>query len=206
MGLVPNTNKNNVSICIPTCGQCEIEFAHSLAVMMCETQHTGVGLRVTTRSGSLIAASRQALAEKSLGFSGCTHLLFLDDDMGFPPDTLTRMLAHDEGIVGVNYLRREEKRSPVACSTDRKLMFLDDESSGLVEASSTGTGIMLIRMEVFRALPKPWFETSYNIQSGHYEGEDRYFCHKAADYGYKTWIDQDLSKEVVHIGSKRYVW
>lgn len=173
---------------------------------MCEATIARIGLRITCRSGSLIAANRQYLAEQSLGYECCSHLLFLDDDMLFPADTLMRMLSHSEPIVGVNYRRRQEEVAPVAVTADGQHMGMSEESTGLVEGMSTGTGIMLIALEVFRALPKPWFETHYDIKTGQFVGEDRYFCHKAAEFGYKTMIDLDLSREVVHVGSKHYGW
>ena len=33
----------------------------------------------------------------------CTHILFSDDDMEYPPDTLQKLLAHDKDLIGTLY-------------------------------------------------------------------------------------------------------
>ncbi len=38
------------------------------------------------------------------------------------------------------------------------------------------------------------------------EGEDIYFCIKAKDAGFDTWVDHDLSKGIKHIGQYVYGW
>jgi hypothetical protein len=35
-------------------------------------------------------------------------------------------------------------------------------------------------------------------------GEDYYFCYKARQKGIRVWVDNDLTKEVFHIGRKEY--
>jgi hypothetical protein len=37
-------------------------------------------------------------------------------------------------------------------------------------------------------------------------GEDIYFCIKAKDAGFDTWVDHDLSKGIKHIGQYVYGW
>ena len=64
---------------------------------------------------------------------------------------------------------------------------------------------MLIDAEVIRGIEKPYF---YFEQLPNHKilGEDIYFCIKASDAGYRTYVDHDLSKEIKHIGSYQYGW
>ena len=130
---------------------------------------------------------RNKLAKLALE-QGAEWLMFLDDDHAFHPDLLTRLLAHDEMIVGSLYLQRMMPFAPVAYShktEDEVYMPIDLTSlpsDGLVEVAAVGTGGMLIRSEVFRALEYPWFEHGR-------ASEDLIFCDRARDAGFQIYCD-----------------
>jgi hypothetical protein len=64
---------------------------------------------------------------------------------------------------------------------------------------------MLIDACVFKDLEKPWFYFE-QLPQGKVLGEDIYFCIKASDAGFKTYVDHDLSLEIKHIGTYQYGW
>jgi hypothetical protein len=35
-------------------------------------------------------------------------------------------------------------------------------------------------------------------------GEDIYFCFKAREAGFDIWLEQDISKQVAHVGTRAY--
>jgi hypothetical protein len=53
--------------------------------------------------------ARNHLADVAVNvIDGASHILFLDSDMTFPPDTLQRLLDHKVPIVGADYVKRND--------------------------------------------------------------------------------------------------
>ncbi len=196
-----------VAICVPARDTVCTGFAYDLARLSAHFYgRAPVGTSMTLHfvSGTLIADQRQKMAEKALR-DGCDHILFLDSDMRFPAYVLDRLLAHDKDIIACNYPTRRLPVKTVAFSDFSNLSCITSlDKVGLQEVDAVGMGVMLVKAEVFRKLPKPWFQISYLPNAGMYIGEDIYFCKLAQAHGYKVSIDHDLSKEVGHIGSFEY--
>lgn len=121
--------------------------------------------------------------------AGSEWVLFLDDDHAFPPEILLNLLAHERPIVGALYLQRQRPFGPIAYSEkngelDYKQVDLRtiDPDGGLLEVVACGTGGMLIRAEVFHAMPYPWFEHGR-------ASEDLIFCDKARELGFPIYVD-----------------
>jgi hypothetical protein len=83
----------------------------------------------------------------------------------------------------------------------RQPVFSMPESTGLEEVGSVGTGVMLIKREVFQGMSEPWFDMPWQYDNRGYMGEDVFFCKKAQELGFKVYIDHDVSKEIGHIGT-----
>ena len=156
-------------------------------------------------TGSILPDVRHRCVAEAVKWNA-THMLFLDDDMHFPRDTLHRLLKHNLPVVGANYVRRVFPPIPTAYSKDKTgKVYTRMESTGLEEVSHLGTGIMLIDMRVFDLIDLPFFELRADGDHVRPKGEDVYFCHKCADAGLKLYIDHDLSKEVGHYGELCYI-
>lgn len=183
-------------------------FAFDLASMCSATvvARKDIDLRLSTWQGTVIHAARRNLVKRALE-TDCTHILFLDSDMRFPRNTLVRLLSHGVPIVGANYSTRGTPSIPVSfrsSENSKDRVYTEPDSTGLEAVDGTGFGVMLIDMEVFRALPQPWFSFEWKTPS-HMVGEDLYFSRKArAELGLDTLIDHDLSKEVKHVGTHEY--
>lgn len=94
-----------------------------------------------------------------------THLLFIDDDMGFDPVLLYDMLALQYDVVGAIYPRRQIELTNVLKHADKpfdQAIALGTEfigsprnkgqKSNFIEVSQCGTGIMLISRECVRQM------------------------------------------------------
>lgn len=83
----------------------------------------------------------------------CTHLLFVEDDMHLPRGIVEDLLAEDTDIALADYPVRE---------TQHSVMYLDGEFA------YGGTGLCLVRREVFDLMEPPYFRThvAYQIQDG----------------------------------------
>lgn len=139
---------------------------------------------------------RNSLAQRAVD-EGAEWLLFLDDDHVFPDDILIRLLAHDLPVVGALYLQRQVPFAPIAYSekTDDAryipIDLTDAPATGLLEVAALGTGGMLIRTEVFRAMEYPWFEHGR-------ASEDLIFCDKVNELGLGP-IHVDLGVRLGHM-------
>lgn len=207
--------KLRVAICIPTRGQVCQGFAYDLAQMMC---YTGIALvsndlldiALLFTDGTYIASNREDLVEKA--FEGKpTHLMWLDDDMRFPQDILVRLLKHNKPVVAANYTTRKTpcipitiKHISVAKGKPSGRLVTTPESTGLEQVEAVGFGVVLIRADVFRKIPKPWFENYWSREMNRWVGEDVDFSRKCTKAGIELLVDHDLSKEIGHVGSFTY--
>jgi len=195
-----------LAICIPARDMVNTGFAYDLARLTAywSAKHvpTGGALHLFTSAGTLIADQRENLAKEALAVNA-DYVLYLDSDMRFPKDVVDRMAAHQQPIVAGNYSTRGLPAKPVAFSNAlcNEYIYTGASSSGLQECYAIGMGVMLVHADVFKQMPRPWFQIGYSSKNGAFFGEDIHFCHKAAQHGFKTMIDHGVSKEIRHIGS-----
>lgn len=139
-----------------------------------------------------------------------THLLFLDSDQTFPPDTLTRLLKRDRDIVGSTYRARHYPHShfffPIDIlgenPTAGALLGVDPgKRTGLVPVAAVPCGTMLIKRKVLDGLDYPWFWISEGFAPGLNQSNDVNFCFKARSKGFRVYCDLDLSRDVGHFGN-----
>ncbi len=133
-----------------------------------------------------------------------THVLWLDDDHVFNPDLAVRLASHDVDIVSALYFARTGSPLPVAYVKDPEKQderythyTLFEPPTTLVEADAVGFGAVLMRREIFDAVPYPWFSFDEGC------GEDIYFCVNAKEAGFRIWLDGEY--RLGHIGSHRIV-
>lgn len=206
--VTPEKPKIRVCVAIPSGDQVAAGFMYDLATLTGATMaaRRDIDLRLSHVQGTIIHTARRDLVRMALK-GDCTHILFLDSDMRFPRGTLLRLLSHGVPIVGANYPTRRHPSRPVSFvsdKSDKDRVYTELESTGLQEVDSTGFGVMLIDMDVFRNLPEPWFSFEWRTPQ-HMVGEDVYFSRKVrAELGLPTLIDHDLSKQVKHIGIHEY--
>lgn len=149
---------------------------------------------VSTR-GYNTSENRNYIAAQAIK-KGCTHLFFVDDDIIVEPDTLNRLLVHDKDIVGGIYMTKYEKQEPV-------VEYLDDKKpEGLFKCGAIGTGCMLIKIDVFKKLPQPWFKYEWNKNGSIKKSHDWIFCEDARKIGYDIWAFNRLN--IKHIGQYEY--
>ncbi len=152
--------------------------------------------------------ARNILAQMAIDY-GCTHLLILDDDSLFDDQNLfIKLIAHDKDIVGVKAYTRKPPHMPCVFYKTAQGFFqeVDFDSCGLREVGALGMAVTLIKTDVFRKMPEPWFEFGrVNVLGRGHEriGEDLYFCDKAIKAGFKVYCDTDI--ETAHVGDNMIV-
>jgi hypothetical protein len=158
------------------------------------------GLYVNTLSSSILPQGRQALVDLALK-AEATHLLWIDSDMSFPRDMLLRFLQRDEKIIGINAVTRRPPHLSCAQYADGSFVKTARDSQGLEKVGRTGFGVIWIAAEVFTAMPKPYFQFPWDEKLQDFRGEDMDFFDKANRLGFESYIDHNLSKEIMHFGS-----
>jgi hypothetical protein len=159
-------------------------------------------LDVYNGRGTLIADQREALVDIAMA-SDCDAILWLDSDMRFPKDMLELFIMSGQDIIAANYTTRRPPLETVAFANyeDLQRVPTTKKSKGMQEVAAVGMGCMFVRMDVYRALKKPYFMIGYSHGATGYVGEDIYFCKAAQAAGFKVMIDHDISKAVRHIGT-----
>lgn len=194
-----------IAICIPSGDDWKADFGYDLAQMLLHTcaGRTGFAIGLENIRLSVLPTARNLLVKHALQ-NGVTHILMLDADMRFPPDTLIRLLSARKPIVAANCVQRCFPSRATAWK-DNRFVYTDDTKSGLEEVESIGTAVMLIDARVFEDIPPPafFFEPKPDDPLT-FLGEDQYFCRKAREHGHGVWIDHDLSRDVGHVGTLAY--
>jgi len=182
-----------VALGIPSGDMVHADFAMSLATMC---MSPGASVALINAKSSLVPLGRNQCVAAARKINA-THLMFLDTDMVFPPDTLKRLLAHGKDVVGATYAKRASPQHPLTVSENGKV---EQIASGLRRVKLLPTGCLLIRLNVFDKLEAPYF--NLEAEGGQLRGEDYFFCERARAAGIELWCDGDLSSQLGHIGQK----
>jgi len=164
------------------------------------------------QNGTVVDFSRNVTCKMALEHDA-THVCFVDTDMTFPADTINRLLALKQPVVGV---ASRKKKLPLQYTIEV------DEPAGARGITDdelpkepfcrigdypilVGTGIMLIDLQKVNGIvARPWFlfGTFWNDEDVGYTGEDIYFCRKVWKAGLEVWCDPTIP--IKHIGDFEY--
>lgn len=200
---LPEPAPRRLVVCVPSAGHPTLGFAYSLAKCFLTVHDPRHGLAawqiaLIFGDGSVIHDNRERLVDQALAMQA-THVLFLDDDMTFPPEAVVSLLKRDIPFVACNYIRRKPPHIGVASRADLTgTVVTTPDSTGLEAAHGTGFGMALIAREVFAAVPKPWFMPMWEAATVMYHSEDVMFCRRAQAAGFQLYIDQDASRLLGH--------
>ncbi len=160
--------------------------------------------------GSILSRSRHRIVRQAQKDKS-THLLFLDSDQSFPPDLIHRWVGHNVDVVAANVATKTVPAMPTARRAPKVNepgfgipVYTDASSKGLEKVWRVGTGLMLIKMDVFSRITEPLFEVRYMPDVDDYQGEDWSMVEAFARAGVDLWIDHDVSKKVGHWGTMNY--
>lgn len=200
-------------ILVPTTGLCRAAFTFSLANLVMHYAQNRIfpdsdkqSLNIEPVEGSGISANRERLVAGALT-GDTTHILFIDEDMGFAPDTLHLLASRKKPIVGCNYKMRVKGKGFTALAPDKKTRIeTTEDSTGLEECHYTGFGFCLIERWVFEKIERPWFLIGYNTETNTYTTEDAGFARRIEEAGIPWYVDHDASKKVLHWGNYAYSW
>jgi hypothetical protein len=164
--------------------------------------------RIVPVAGMPYDHARNAAVQQFLQ-SDCSHLFFLDSDVIPPSDAILRLLARNVPVVSGMYCRRSPPHGiPVAIKNGTWLT--NFRKGEVVEVDYVGAGCLLVRRDVFEALPpsdaarnKHWFDWRVDmaglVPQGEAVSEDFRFCQLVREK-LNTKILLDTSIECRHCG------
>ncbi len=181
-----------------------------------------IRFRITTlRNESLITRARNILTAMYL-HSDCTHLMFIDADIEFDPESVFRMMMMDKDIITGAY---PKKTLPIDYAINFKFKDIANKQvnvdHGAVEVLDASTGFFMIKRDVFEkmiiAYPDlhykndssidpifnphcyAFFDTYLDKKDNRYLSEDYAFCRLWQNIGGKIWLDPKT--KLNHVGS-----
>lgn len=186
-----------LAIAVPALEQSPTPWSFDLARLYAATCAAVPSITLAGEIGTFVHQAREKLLHDVTELWGATHVLWLDADMTFPPDTALRLMAHDVDVVAANYVKRAGAHRPTAMRAGQHVYSLD--KTGLEPVDHVGMGVFLMKTSAVAGLPWPrfWYSTPT-------ETEDVYFCRLLRNAGREILIDHDLSKQVGHIGQHTY--
>jgi len=202
-----------VTLAVCTNRQVKPKTVQSLLELVAYSKDIDFHILVATR-GFTIAENRNYCVVQAQR-NNSDYLLFVDDDMTLPPDTLEKLLARNKDVVGVNSYSRCLPLSSTVGLLDKNGEYLRPEHhtawecrvpKELFKCYFVGMGVGLIDMKVFEKIEKPYFEF-ITYKKGEFKGmvkvgEDGSFCEKVKKSGGEIWCDGSIP--IGHLGEYEY--
>jgi hypothetical protein len=217
----------SVMICTPVARTPAWQYTRSI-VDTCEVL-TCLGIKHVVRfvvGNSNLPRARNELTATFLA-SNYSDLLFIDDDMGWEPTAVLRLLSSDQKLIGgVGRMRVDKPNTDPSVWCWRPKLNergeLTQDEMGALWAEMVGTAFMRIERSVFRRIQMdsqiwklPPLEAQTKEEGANYyrffrfgnpavehEGEDFGFCELWEANGGSVWIDPTITLE--HVGERSY--
>jgi hypothetical protein len=186
-------NTPKVALCLPHTGEVTTAWAHRTWGPLVYSRVTFCMKKPLMANGVPVAVARESLAEAAIQ-DGADYIFFIDSDIiAESPDDINEVLSMliEDNLPIVSGMYRAKKYNMVPWA-----MWKHNEKTGdfkpivswnkpLINADVAGMGCMLIKFEVFKNTPKPWFRWDALMVPS----EDFFFLLKAKKAGYNTVID-----------------
>lgn len=188
-----------LAICVPVRDTVTTSFSYSLAQLTAYLSHHNIEFGLYYESGSILPEQRNKLVTTALS-NNADEILWLDSDMIFPANIYHKLASHNKHIVGCNYSTRTKPYRTVAFTDVKDYSKTLQETTGLHSVKSLGMGCMLVDIDVYKDLSKPWYYFEYVKEHDTMMGEDVAFGNNARQHGYETFVDCDTSQLIQHTG------
>lgn len=197
-----------LAVCTPSNGFWTAEFGMSLvnlSLWVGRRQvpgYKGQGLRLVHTRGSILPQLRRKQVEIALK-GGASHILFIDSDQEFPPDTAHRLVNWRKPVVACNIAVKTVPSAPTARTKGEWVgghPVYSNEQTGLEQVWRVGCGVMMVEAEVFKKIAKPWFMCAWDEEMQDEIGEDWWFCSQCEKAGIPIYVDHGLSLDIGHVG------
>jgi len=212
-----NIQKSFLAICVPCYGG-QVTEKHYVSMMSytIACMKNGMTFSIETLANeSLVTRARNNLVAKMMMNPKTTHLMFVDADVGFAPESVYKLIGHNKDVVGGIYPKKTFEPDYVFNPS------LDSKRDGdLIEVDDIGTGFLLIKREVIQKMfdnfpdlkyrnninidseAEPFmyalFDTHIDKKTSTYLSEDYTFCNRWRELGGKIYADTSI--QLSHTG------
>ena len=196
-----DTKQVKLSILVPTRDTVHSQFSYCLAQLFKTTSELDIETFLFYDSSTILLNQRERLLEQAKKVNS-DYVLWIDSDMMFPSTTAVRLLEHNKDIVACNYTKRTKPLKTVAYTNlnDWNSWVPMEPQDELVKVEGVGMGCMLMKLDIFEKIQKPYFEFRYKEDTQDYFGEDFILLSKLREQGYDVYIDTVLSMDIKHLG------
>lgn len=187
--------KKKVFIAIPNCGTIIPELVLNLLQW---THDSKYDIRVFMPKNIFPSDAARNRCVKEFLESDSDYLLWIDDDVYCPPETIDRLVGADRDIIGavcfaMKYERNECFPYPVTLRYNEERKYIAYYGRGIEEIDATGSACLMFKRKVYEAKE---LETPYQFHY-HKDGTLSLTCdfdvlQKAQKAGFKIFIDFDL--------------
>jgi glycosyltransferase involved in cell wall biosynthesis len=193
--------KKRILIAIPTNRNIEAETFKSIYNLIIPDGYT---VEFQYFWGYQVDQVRNLIAHWIINY-GYNYLFAVDSDIAFAPDTLVKLLSHDKDLVSGIYVQRIPGRHTIEIMRKNNqggvshVDWNEIRGQGLIQIEGCGFGCVLVKAEVFKAIPYPHFLYHSAIDHANTLSEDVHFCNQMRDRGFSLWADTSIICD--HIGS-----
>jgi hypothetical protein len=204
---------------IPTRGDLKADMALSLSfmihhisvnpVVMIDNEPRFLMWQVTKIATSLLPQSRQNMVDMAIK-SEVDYLLMIDDDMVFNHELAHDWMAENRPVIACNCPTRSIPCYPTARQFDPKeefkgaLVYSDTAKYRWERVWRVGTGVMMLRADVLKGLPRPAFTPRWEEGNDAYVGEDWVLCEHLEARGTPIIVDHEHSLPIGHVGDMEF--
>lgn len=181
-----------LTVGLPLCGRPTSPWwAVALATM---DWPMGIDVNYCVVEGMEVGNARNAIAEQCLE-TNSKYLWFIDDDTAPPRHAAKRLIAElqkddDLAVCGGIYCTKSETPEPIVQKELRDGVFWNWNVGDVFPCEGLATGCMMIRVDAFRKVEKPWFRTIDTLDTRDMSGlkatDDLFFCGKLKEAGLKV--------------------
>lgn len=210
----------HVAVATPCYGNIHVsQYTRSMAMTAARFQQLGIGFDLMYLTNeAIIGKARNTLVTAFLE-GKASHLWFVDADMGWDTDAPIRLLGAMK-VSGMEIVAAAgpRKATPLSFCVNTKYNMKKDEKTGFIDATSVGTGFMMMSRsaveKMVAAHGEDYFidplskKKIYNLFDNEIDdlkqfwSEDYTFCNKWRKLGGDIWIDYSVKLE--HVGT--HVW
>lgn len=215
----------SVFICTPIARHPVRQYTVALCKTLVHLQSLGIRAYIQQVVGnSNLPRARNELVAAFMA-SDYDDMLFIDDDMGWRPNDVVRLLASDKaliGAVGCKKVVRPDADAEKWCLRTLKDEQFNQDDMGAVEIEAIGTGFVKINRSVFERMKlahpewkrNGWPKMPENTRKEYYQyfrfdpndpdetGEDISFCQAWRRLGGTVWVDPSI--QLLHVGEYEY--
>lgn len=195
-------NDRIIVVGVPTFGAVSIQWHGHMMQLQTPLNRA---IRHVYVMGKEVGDARNEIAEQMLALRGplgerAKGLIFIDDDVLVPPDTVARLLSHNRPIMSGLYYAKTVAPQPLILKSPHDGLVTEWEPGAVIDCFAHGMGCTWIAREVFEALDPPWFKTTRQDHSQRdgvnvfqSQTEDVYFLERAKAAGFQPAVDSGLA-------------